>query len=155
MIMLETQAQPASMNEPAGQAPATEGQPLPARQPGEPFEIPVLALQNTTLFPETVVPLAVGRPRSVAAVEAALGTEEKLLACITVRADATNTTQDASATDLYQIGTLTMIKRMERLGETMHIIAQGTDRIRVIEWKQSDPSLRAVVQILPDIKTKG
>ncbi|MEP6743663.1 MAG: LON peptidase substrate-binding domain-containing protein, partial [bacterium] len=41
-------------------------------KPGEPFEIAVLALQNTTLFPETVVPLSVGRPRSVAAVEAAL-----------------------------------------------------------------------------------
>jgi ATP-dependent Lon protease len=152
--MLETAEQAASKNQPAGQAPATEGQAVPARQPGEPFEIPVLALQNTTLFPETVVPLAVGRPRSVAAVEAALGTEEKLLACITVRADAGNTTQDATASDLYQVGTLTMIKRMERIGETMHIIAQGTDRIKVIEWKQSDPSLRAVVQILPEVETR-
>src|SRR6267143_4465980 len=61
----------------------------PAITPGQPFEIAVLALQNTTLFPETVVPLAVGRPRSVAAVEAALATEEKLLACITVRAEVT------------------------------------------------------------------
>src|SRR6185503_9622976 len=51
----------------------------PTPLPGQPFEIPVLALQNTTLFPETVVPLAVGRPRSVAAVEAALSSEEKLL----------------------------------------------------------------------------
>jgi ATP-dependent Lon protease len=36
-----------------------------------PFEIPVLPLQNTTLFPETMVPLAVGRPASMAAVEVA------------------------------------------------------------------------------------
>ena len=135
--------------------PATlEGQPATSRQPGQSFEIAVLALQNTTLFPETVVPLAVGRPRSVAALEAALATEEKLLACITVRADATNTSQDAGPTDLYQVGTLTMIKRMERLGETMHIIAQGTDRIKVVEWKQDDPYLRAVVEILPDVLIK-
>src|SRR5882724_13649758 len=86
--------------------PANEEQPAAVRQPGQPFEIPVLALQNTTLFPETVVPLAVGRPRSVTAVEAALATEEKLLACITVRADVTNTTQDAGPADLYQVGTL-------------------------------------------------
>src|SRR4026208_10173 len=91
-----------------------------APAPGQTFEIAVLALQNTTLFPETVVPLAVGRPRSVSAVEAALATEGKLLGCITVRADATNT-QDAGSADLYTVGTLTMIKRMERLGETMHI----------------------------------
>ena len=117
----------------------------PAILPGQSFEIAVLALQNTTLFPETVVPLAVGRPRSVAAVEAALSTQEKLLACITVRADAT--TLDARPADLYQVGTLTMIKRMERIEETMHIIAQGTERIKVIEWKQEDPYLRAVVQV--------
>src|SRR6267378_4138804 len=73
---------------------------------GEPFEVAVLALQNTTLFPETLMPLAVGRPRSVAAVEAALATEEKLLACITVRAEITNST-DARPADLYQVGTLT------------------------------------------------
>jgi len=136
------------------EATASEGQPVAARQPGQSFEIAVLALQNTTLFPETVVPLAVGRPRSVAAVEAALATEEKLLACITVRADATNSSQDAGPTDLYQVGTLTMIKRMERLGETMHIIAQGTDRVKVVEWKQDDPYLRAVVQVLPEVRIK-
>src|SRR5258705_3042024 len=47
-----------------------------------------------------------------------------------------------------------MIKRMERLGETMHIIAQGTDRIKVVEWKKDDPYLRAVVEILPDVEIK-
>src|SRR5882672_3510320 len=154
--MLETAEKADSAAEVKGAmpTPANEEQPAVVHQPGQPFEIPVLALQNTTLFPETVVPLAVGRPRSVAAVEAALATEEKLLACITVRADVTNSTQDARPEDLYQVGTLTMIKRMERIGDTMHIIAQGTDRIKVVEWKQADPYLRAVVQILPDVQVK-
>src|SRR3982751_4882309 len=74
-----------------------------------PFEISVLPLQNTTLFPETVVPLAVGRPRSVAAVEAALATPEKLLACISARTE-TVTGQDATHADLYDVGTLVMVK---------------------------------------------
>src|SRR6266850_473238 len=56
-----------------------------AKASAEPFEIAVLALQNLTLFPETVVPLGIGRPRSVAAVEAALSSPEKLLVCITTR----------------------------------------------------------------------
>lgn len=154
--MAETteKAELATKTQAGKEAVVLQAQPATTRQTGEPFEIAVLALQNTTLFPETVVPLAVGRPRSMAAVEAALATEEKLLACITVRADATNTTQDAVPADLYQVGTLTMIKRMERLGETLHIIAQGSDRIKVIEWKQDDPYLRAVVQILPEVKTE-
>jgi len=139
--------------EPASQSPASDATPSP-RPRDEPFEIAVLALQNTTLFPETVAPLAVGRPRSVAAVEAALATEEKLLACITVRADVKSSgAEDTKSADLYQVGTLTMIKRMERVEDTMHIIAQGTDRVKVIEWKREEPDLRAVVQILPEVET--
>ncbi|HKE58220.1 MAG TPA: endopeptidase La [Pyrinomonadaceae bacterium] len=124
----------------------TDVQPAPSAAP---FEIAVLALQNLTLFPETVVPLGVGRPRSIAAVEAALSTPEKLLACITVIPDKTSD-GDASAQHLFTVGTLVMIKRMERLPEGMRIVAQGTERIKVIEWKQEDPYLRAVVQVLPE-----
>src|SRR5687767_12253486 len=116
---------------------------------GHQFEVPVLALQNLNMFPETVVPLGVGRPRSVAAVEAALATPEKLLGCITVRPDRSDDT-DAKSSDLYDIGTLVMIKRMERLPEAMRILAQGTERIRVVEWKQEDPHVRALVEVLPE-----
>jgi ATP-dependent Lon protease len=119
---------------------------------GEPFEVAVLALQNLTLFPETVVPLGVGRPRSLSAVEAALTTPEKLLACITVRPDRSDDT-DATSGDLFEVGTLVMIKRMERSPEGMRIIAQGTERVRVVQWKQQDPHLRAVVEILPEPRT--
>src|SRR6185369_2084145 len=116
---------------------------------GQPFEIPILALQNLTLFPETVVPLGVGRPRSVAAVEASLATPEKLLGCITARPDRADDT-DTRKDDLYEVGTLVMIKRMERSDDGMRLIVQGTERIRVREWKHEDPYLRAVVEILPE-----
>ena len=133
----------------------TKGQPTqPATIPqrsSQPFEVAVLALQNTTVFPETVVPLAVGRPRSVAALEAALATPEKLLACITVRPDRT-VDEDAKSSDMYDIGTLVMIKRMERGENVMHILAQGTERIKVLEWRQEEPYLRAQIQILPEVK---
>jgi len=121
----------------------------PGAKAGQPFEISVLALQNLTIFPETVIPLAVGRPRSIAAVEAALATQEKLLGCITVRPDRADDT-DAKTADLYETGTLVMIKRMERVGDAMRIVVQGTERIKVVEWKQQDPHMRAVVQILPE-----
>src|SRR5215207_3154144 len=122
------------------------------RSTGERFEVAVLALQNLTLFPETVVPLGVGRPRSVSAVEAALASPEKLLGCITVRPDRSDDT-DAKSSDLYDVGTLVMVKRMERLPDAMRILVQGTERIRVLEWKQEDPHLRAVVEVLPEPRT--
>src|SRR3954465_11207648 len=91
---------------------ATEGLRFSSQAKGEPFEVAILALQNLTIFPETVMPLGIGRPRSIAAVEAALATQEKLLGCITVRPDSSDDT-DANQTDLFEIGTLVMIKRME------------------------------------------
>jgi ATP-dependent Lon protease len=115
-----------------------------------PFEISVLPLQNTTLFPETVVPLAVGRPRSIASVEAALATPEKLLACISARNE-TVTGQEATPADLYDIGTLVMVKRMQRIDEGLHLIVQGTERIKVLEWTQEQPFLKARVQTLPPL----
>lgn len=120
---------------------------------GVPFVIPVLPLQNTTLFPETMVPLSVGRPGSIAAVEAALAGEEKLLACISVKPDRTSE-GDAKSEDLFEVGTLVMIKRMERVEETLHLIVQGTDRIRLLAWEQQEPFLRARVQVLPDLELK-
>jgi ATP-dependent Lon protease len=117
-----------------------------------PFEIAVLPLQNTTLFPETVVPLAVGRARSIAAVEAALSTEEKLLACISARSE-NETGAEARTEDLYRVGTLVMIKRMMRTDDVFNLIVQGTERIRVLEWTQEEPYLRARVEILPEVRT--
>jgi ATP-dependent Lon protease len=134
--------------------PDREASPASTKREGVPFEIPVLPLQNLTIFPETMVPLAVGRPASMAAVEAALSSEEKLLACVSVLPDKTSD-GDAKPEDLYEIGTLVMIKRMERVEDTLHLIVQGADRIKVLEWVQREPLLRARVQILPDLEVKN
>ncbi|HEX7177014.1 MAG TPA: endopeptidase La [Pyrinomonadaceae bacterium] len=118
---------------------------------GEPgvFEIPVLPLQNTTLFPGTIVPLAAGRPRSVSAVEAALATEEKLVVCVTVRDGRALEAEAVPPDDLYTVGTLVTIKRMMRAEEAVQIIVQGVDRVKVLQWSQTDPHLRARVHVLP------
>src|ERR671916_665752 len=116
----------------------------------EVFEIAVLPLQQTTMFPGTVIPLAAGRPRSVAAVEAALATEEKLLACVTVReARASAEIEAAPPDDLYEVGTLVMVKRMMRSPDGLQLIVHGTERVRVVKWTQTDPHIRARVRITP------
>ncbi|PYT02387.1 MAG: hypothetical protein DMF65_06690, partial [Acidobacteria bacterium] len=125
-------------------------EPEAVREGGEVFEIAVLPLQQTTLFPGTVIPLSAGRPRSVAAVEAALATEEKLLACVTVPEGKGGPEGEATPPDdLYQVGTLVMIKRMMRTPEGLQLIVHGTERVRVVKWTQVDPHIRARVRILP------
>lgn len=117
------------------------------------LEIAILPLQNTTLFPDTVVPLAVGRERSMRAVESALATEDKLLGCITTKTE--NVTGDeAKFTDLYQVGTLVNIKRMMRNEGVMQLIVQGLERFKITEWKQEQPYIRASIEILPEL-TRG
>ncbi len=118
--------------------------------PRQEFEIAVLPLQNTTLFPETIVPLAVGRDRSTKAVEAALENEEKLLACITTKTENVNG-DDAKYDDLYQIGTVVNIKRMMRNEGIMQLVVQGMDRFEIVEWTSDQPYMKARVRILPEL----
>ncbi|HTH51408.1 MAG TPA: LON peptidase substrate-binding domain-containing protein, partial [Pyrinomonadaceae bacterium] len=123
----------------------------PEVQPAQELEIPILPLQNTTLFPETVVPLAVGRDRSTRAVEDSLSTQEKLLACITTKTDNV-TGDDAKPDDLYKVGTLVNIKRMMRNEGIMQLIVQGMDRFEILEWQTEQPFLKAKIRILPGLR---
>ena len=132
----------------------TENDQAEANDSPKQFEIAVLPLQNTTLFPETVVPLAVGRERSVNAVQFALSTEEKLIACITTKTENV-TGDDAKPADLYEIGTIVNVKRMTRADGVMQLIVQGVDRVRVVEWIQEKPYLKAKVEILPELTTEN
>ena len=118
------------------------------------IERAILPLQNTTLFPQTVVPLAVGRERSVKAVEAALAGEEKLIACVTVKTPEVHGSE-AKPSDMYEVGTLVNVKRMMRAEDIVQLVVQGTDRFRIIEWTQEEPYLKAKIEILPELVTKN
>jgi len=69
--------------------------------------LPVLPLKNSVLFPGLMMPLSVGRSASIAAVEAALGTEEKE---IIVVAQKDNSVDLPGAGDLYTVGTRAVIR---------------------------------------------
>ncbi|HEY7544079.1 MAG TPA: endopeptidase La [Blastocatellia bacterium] len=114
------------------------------------MDLPILPLRNTVIFPSGISPLAVGRPLSLAAAEAALATEEKLLGVVAQRED---NDAEPSSTNLYDIGTVVVISRMMRSpgNESMlHLIVQGQERFRVIGFTEQSPYLRARVEILPD-----
>lgn len=110
------------------------------------IELPLLPLRNTVVFPSITAPLVVGRPRSVAAVEAAITTEEKLLVVVAQREQAID---DVSADDLYQVGTMVVVTKMLRTSdETIQIAVQGWKRVRLVEFMPSDEYLKVRVQIL-------
>ncbi len=108
--------------------------------------LPLLPIKNSALFPYLLMPLAVGRPNSRAAVEAALASEEKTLLVIAQR-DAS--VEEPGQNDLYTIGTRAVIKKMARSEEAFELILQGVERVVLVRLEQTTPYLKAAVRPLP------
>jgi ATP-dependent Lon protease len=108
--------------------------------------IPVLPLKNTVLFPGLLLPLSVGRESSLAAVEAALKTEEKEVILVAQR-DANVDSPEQN--DLYTIGTKAVIRKSSRQGEgMMEILVLGIERVVLVKI-ESEGYLRARYRELP------
>src|SRR5262249_29807075 len=114
------------------------------------LELPILPLRSLVIFPSGLSPLTVGRQLSLAASEAALATEEKLLGVLTQRGESDS---DPTPDLLYGVGTLVVINRMMRAPgseEVLHLIVHGQERIRVLDFVQHTPYLKARVEVLPE-----
>jgi ATP-dependent Lon protease len=108
--------------------------------------LPVLPLKNTVLFPYLLMPLAVGRPSSRAAAEAALASEDKTLLIIAQRDDSI---EEPGQNDLFSIGTRAVIKKMARSENGLELIVQGVERVVLRRVEQTTPYLRAATTVLP------
>src|SRR5262249_46338623 len=114
------------------------------------LELPILPLRNMVVFPTGLSPLMVGRALSLAAVESALKTEEKLLGVVAQQGEGE---ADPSPDLLYRVGTVVVINRMMRAPgneEALHLIIQGQERFRIIGFTEQTPFLKARVEILPE-----
>ncbi|MBM3745744.1 MAG: endopeptidase La [Acidobacteria bacterium] len=109
--------------------------------------LPVLPLKNSVLFPHLLMPLAVGRPASVKAVEAALATEGKEIVVVAQREASTETPR---LEDLYEVGARAVIKKMARPDESrLELIVLGVERVVLLKLEQSEPFLQARVRPWP------
>jgi ATP-dependent Lon protease len=108
--------------------------------------LPVLPVKNTVLFPYLFAPLSAGRPGTLAAIEAAMGTEEKQLAVFAQR-DAS--VEQPGADQLYTVGTKVVVKKMARGDGTTELLVQGVERVMLVRMEQEEPYLKARVRTLP------
>ncbi len=109
--------------------------------------LPLLPLKNSVLFPQLLMPLSVGRPASIAAVEAALATEERDIVIVAQR-DAG--IESPALADLYGVGTRAIIKRVNRPGESsMELIVHGAERVNILKLDEAEPFLKVAVQAVP------
>jgi ATP-dependent Lon protease len=115
--------------------------------PEELRALPILALKNSVLFPGLLMPLSVGRPASVAAVEAALSSEDKE---IVVVGQPNPNVEAPKGADLYTIGTRAVIRRTQRpRPDHIEIMVLGMERVVLVKVEESGQHLKARVRPLP------
>ena len=116
-----------------------EGGSLPAS-----MDLPILAIRNTVIFPVLAFPINVGRDKSLKAVEEALQAGKKL--GIVAQKDAKN--EDPSTDEVYRTGTIVKIlKSVKMPGNKLNVIIQGEARMKVREFVQTEPFMKARVDV--------
>jgi len=105
-----------------------------------PDELPVMALKDVVLFPFVIVPLSVGREKSVKAVDTALA-ENRLILLLTQKDP---NTEDPTPDELFEVGCVAVIMRMLKLPDgNIRILVQGLSRARADYFTQTEPYLQA------------
>jgi ATP-dependent Lon protease len=112
-----------------------------------PQALPILPLREMVTFPETLTPLAVGQERSIKLVDDVLA-GNRMLAMV---ASTDPEKEEPGPEDLHGVGVAGVVARMLKVPDgTIRILVQGTQRVRIGEFIQTEPYLVARVSELPD-----
>jgi ATP-dependent Lon protease len=133
--------------EPAPEQPGAQAE-TSNRPGGQEFEeISILAVRDTVLFPNALLPLSVGRPTSVALVES-LG-ENRLIG---VLSQIDPRTDVPAPGELHETGTVAIIHKIVRMREGQLLFCEGVSRMRIRSYTSVEPFLRARIERLPEIE---
>jgi ATP-dependent Lon protease len=115
-----------------------------------PEELPVLTLRNTVLFPGSIVPLGIGRPKTVRLVEESIK-DNGLVAVVAQRDPEVD---DPVPADLYTMGCAArLVKLVKASKDNFSVVVQGLSRVRLTEYTQSLPYLKARLSAVDDVAT--
>ncbi|WP_066755922.1 endopeptidase La [Crocinitomix algicola] len=114
-----------------------------------PEALPILPLRNNVLFPGVVIPITIGRDKSISLIEEAYRGNK----IIGVIAQKKTNVEDPFAEDLNRVGTVARIlKRLKMPDGSTTVIIQGKRRFEVVEFIEEQPYFRATVQALQEMK---
>ncbi len=131
-----------------GSSEGSSGGSLPPLPPDAVIIVPV---RNTVLFPGLVVPITLGRPKSVAAAQQAVR-EQRQVGILLQREAAV---EDPSAIDMHRMGTLANVLRFITAPDgTHHVVCQGEQRFQVVEYLSGWPFMVARVLRIPEPDTR-
>ncbi|MEX1335657.1 MAG: endopeptidase La [Candidatus Limnocylindrales bacterium] len=114
--------------------------------------LPLVALRETVIFPEMIVPLQVGRDKSVKALDVAVGADS-LVALVTQRQAEREDIETPS--ELYEVGTLAKIAQVVQAQDgTVRAIVQGQQRLRLTGFESTEGYISAKVEVLEDASSE-
>jgi ATP-dependent Lon protease len=112
-----------------------------------PTALAILPLRNSVFFPGGVLPLAVGRQKTIALIKDATRDDQVIGVVTQRRAEE----EDPGANDLYAMGTVARIVKLLKMGEDNYsLVVQGQARFRVVELVQESPYLKARIEAVED-----
>ncbi|MBE2234789.1 MAG: endopeptidase La [Anaerolinea sp.] len=113
-------------------------------------DLPILPLRGVVVYPMMWLPLTVGQPRSVRLIDEALAeAETRIIGLFTSK---NPEEEEPDPDDIFQVGTLAVVHRMLRAPDgTVRLIIQGLERIKIEDYSQMQPYLRADVVEVPDL----
>jgi ATP-dependent Lon protease len=114
-------------------------------------ELPVITLRDTVVFPGSLVPLIVGRDRVKAAIDAAQNSD-RLVVCM---AQKNSKVEKPMAGDLYQVGTVGVIRRLWKVDGDYNLAVEGVSRVYIKDFAQFEPYMIARVEEVPEISEKS
>ncbi|WP_322628782.1 endopeptidase La [Halothiobacillus sp.] len=115
--------------------------------PGAPRTVPVLPLRDVVVYPHMVIPLFVGREKSVLALEEAIKDNKQLL--LVAQKDAEK--DDPGRSDLHAVGTLASILQLHKLPDgTIKVLVEGIERVRCVQVHEVDNFLMAEVHSIEE-----
>ncbi len=112
----------------------------------EQVDLPLLPLRDVVVFPHMVIPLFVGRPKSIKALETSMESGKSIL----LVAQKTAAQDDPTPEDLYDTGSVATVLQMLKLPDgTVKVLVEGNQRARVLDVTDSGTHLSARAEILP------
>ncbi|MFN8565180.1 MAG: LON peptidase substrate-binding domain-containing protein, partial [Anaerolineae bacterium] len=117
-----------------------------------PDELPILPLRGVVVYPQTIIPLTVGQPRSIKLVDEVVS-GSRMIGLITSKDPNLET---PGPDDIYRVGAIASIHRLFRAPDgTIRMLVQGLSRIEVDEFTSTEPYLKARVHSSPETVEKS
>lgn len=118
---------------------------LEKEQGVERLAMPVLALRDAIVYPHMVMPLYVGREKSIQCLDAAMDNDKYIF----LAAQKEASIEDPEQEDLYQVGTIAKILHMLKMPDgTVKVLVEGMERAKLLKWFQDEPYFYAEVEEL-------